>query len=140
MVSPSLTPRVHSEVNPVLPASPHPLAWSCASVDAKPWDSTPGRLSHPLYPHCLLGSHRWGRELPSLAGGTLERRCSLSPGPTPSRPLQCLEKAQNISTAPTETLVGCARGSNESLPRLGRWNYLQPLVPLFPCSPEQAGG
>lgn len=47
-------------------------------MDAKPWDSTPGRLSHLPYPHCLLGSHRWRRELLPLAEGTLERRCSLS--------------------------------------------------------------
>lgn len=45
----------------------------------------------------------------------LWRRSALSPGPIPSRPLQCLEKAQNISSAPAEALVGCARGSHPFL-------------------------
>lgn len=89
------------------------------STDSKPWDSALGGVSRLPQPHCTapwccwVVTGRGGSYCPGLEG--LWRGGALSPGPIPSRPFQCLEKAQNISMAHTEALVGCTRGLNPSL-------------------------
>lgn len=116
---------------------PEAVSMLMQSLGIPPWTEPPESPLPPLHGHnqVLVGSHRWRRELLSLGRGTLERRCPLSWAHS--------FKALAMLGESSEYLHGSHRDTGgvctwlESLSRLGRWNYLQPLAPLFPCSPEQ---
>lgn len=106
------------------------------SLGIRPWWSLPPPPS-PLYTpnQVLLGSHRWKRELLSWDGGTSEGRCRLS-WSWSSKALTLLGESSEYLHGSHGGTGGCTRGWNPFL-GFGRWNYLQPLEPLSPCSPEQ---
>lgn len=109
-------------------------------MNVKPWDSALGGVSPTSFSptahsnQVLVGSHRWG-------GGSYcpapERLWRGVPS-LPTHSFKALTKLEENS----EYLQGSHRSTGgvhtwlASLSRLGRWNYLQPWVPLFSCSPE----